>query len=238
MNKINIAVIVPSYNESASLKILVNKLLKHLKEVKIIIVDDSSKIENQKIKNLIGNLNNKNIKLISRDKKLGRGSAVIDGFIEALKNKNIQYFFEMDSDLSHKPEEFNLFINKINKESFDLIIGSRYLKESKLINWSKKRIISSKIINKMLDLLLKLNISDYTNGFRLYNRKAIKYLVKAKLKSKGFIVLSETALKLNQKGFKISEVPITFMERRYGQSSVGPGEFINAIIGILKIKYF
>ncbi|EKD90402.1 MAG: hypothetical protein ACD_31C00005G0028 [uncultured bacterium] len=236
MEKNKTAVIIPSYNESASLKILVNKIFKNLKGAKIIIVDDSPKKENQRIKNLIKKLNNKDIQLISRTKKLGRGSAVMEGLLKALKNKKTRYFFEMDSDLSHKPEEFKLFIDKFKAEPSDLIIGSRYLKDSKLINWSRKRILFSKFINILLGLFLGLNISDYTNGFRLYNRKAVEFLVKTKTKSKGFILLSETAFKLKQKGFKISEVPTTFLERRYGQSSVGPNEFINALVGVLKIK--
>lgn len=232
----NIAIVIPSYNESLNLKILINSILKNLRGSTIIIVDDSSVIDNQKIKIIIENIANNKIKLFSRQKKLGRGSAVIEGFIEALKDKKLKYFFEMDSDLSHKPEECYLFLEKIKKENCDLVIGSRYLKDSNVTNWSKKRIVSSKIINKMLNLILGINISDYTNGFRLYNRQAVKYLTKIEIKSKGFIVLSETAFKLKQKGFKISEVPTTFLERKYGQSSVGPGEFINALTGVLKIR--
>lgn len=236
MAKSSIAVIIPSYNESANLKILINKIDKNLRNPKIIIVDDSKVSENKKILQIVSNINNKRIKVITRQKKLGRGSAVNTGFAEALKDKSIKYFFEMDSDLSHKPEEFYIFLDKIAEEACDLVIGSRYLKGSNLANWSKKRIFYSKIINTLLNSFLGLNISDYTNGFRLYNRKAVEFLTKTKFKTKGFILLSESAVKLRSNGFIISEVPSTFLERKYGQSSTGPNEFISALVGVLKIK--
>ncbi|MCL5432746.1 MAG: glycosyltransferase, partial [Patescibacteria group bacterium] len=95
--------IIPSYNETKNLKILIERIKKSLPGSKIVVVDDSPLNENEKLKSALKSY--KNITIISRFKKSGRGSAVILGFKEALKDKNIKYLFEIDSDLAHNPEE-------------------------------------------------------------------------------------------------------------------------------------
>ena len=231
----DIAVIIPSYNEARNLSILIKKICKELLGVNIVIVDDSTPSENQKLKGIVKD--QKTITLISRLKKSGRGSAVLDGFTEALKDKNTKYMFEMDSDLAHNPEEMVRFLRKIGDENFDLIIGSRYLPGGKVINIPRNRVILSKIINKFLRILLGVKISDYTGGFRLYSRDAVKFLTNSKLKSTGFITLSEIVYKLNQRGFKIGEVPITVHNRKHGKSNVNVREYINSLFFVLKMRF-
>lgn len=235
----NIGIIIPAYNESANIAILTKRIFTHLPNVKITIVDDSKIEGNLKLKKLLNirsNLRNKNIVLISRLKKMGRGSAVIAGFREMLKNKQVKYFFEMDADLAHDPKDFAKFLKTIMSKNADLVIGSRYLEESKIIKWPLKRLILSKIINNLINIWLGLRISDYTNGFRLYNRISVEFLTNIKLKEKGFISLSEIAFRLKKQGFKIAEVPISFTDRAYGKSSAGFREFASALMGIIRIK--
>ena len=167
---------------------------------------------------------------------MGRGSAVMVGLKEMLKIKQIEYFFEMDADLAHDPKDFEKFLIDIKSKKSDLVIGSRYLDGSKIIKWPLKRLILSKIINYSINFWLGIKLSDYTNGFRLCKRKAVKFLAKTKLTEKGFIALSEIAYKLKNNGFKISEVPINFTDRAYGKSSAGIKEFSSALIGIIRIK--
>ena len=234
----SLAFIIPSYNESQNIFLLLNKISSLYPDSQIIIIDDSIPNEKRKIKKLLTRFpKKKNITYLPREKKMGRGNAVLTGFILALKNKNIKYMFEIDADLSHDPEEAKRFISKIKNNNYDLIIGSRYLKESKIIKWVRWRIIMSKIINKFLNILLDLNLSDYTNGYRLYNRKAVEFLCSIDLQSDGFILLSETAYKLNKNGFKISEVPTTFVERKFGKSTVGNRELVSSLVRILLIRF-
>lgn len=237
MNYKNIAVVIPSFNESSNLKILILGIFKSLPGAKIFIVDDSKKEEGEKIKKIVKSLDrNKTIHLYSRQKKLGRGTAVQEGIKEALKSKQINIFFEMDSDLSHDPLEFEIFLKKTKKQNYDLIVGSRYLENSKIKDWPLLRIILSRIINKFLSILLGLNTTDYTNGFRLYNRQAAVFFSNLKLQSSGFIVLSEVAFKLKKNDYKITEVPITFKDRMHGKSSMGVTELFASLISILKIR--
>lgn len=231
----NFAVVVPSYNESENISILISRINKELKNVLIIIVDDSVKEENEKIKNTIKKF--RNIKLITRLKKSGRGSAVLIGFKEALRNKKIDYIFEMDSDLAHDPKEFSRFIKEVEVYPYDLIIGSRYKSGGKIDNISPNRTIMSRLINYFLYFWLNIKISDYTSGFRLYSRDAVKYLLKTKIEAKGFIALSEIAHKLSKKNFKISEVPITWNYRIYGKSNVNFNELVVSLFHVVKMKF-
>src|SRR3989344_9223620 len=224
MKNKNIVIVIPSYNEVKNISILMKGIYKFLPDSKIIIVDDSSFDENQKLKKMVKV--KKEVVLISRLKKSGRGSAVIEGFREALKNKSIEYIFEMDSDLAHDPEEFSRFIEKISIQKYDLVIGSRYLPGGRIKNIAKNRTILSRVINIFLRRWLGINVSDFTSGFRLYSRDAVKYLTQTKIRAKGFITLSEVLYKLHKKNFTIGEVPITWNFRKYGKSNVNSSELL------------
>ena len=171
--------------------------------------------------------------------KLGRGSAIRLGFEYAIKN-DYSTIIEMDSDLSHDPKDLLNMVNKFKKENFDIIIGSRYLKESKIINWGKKRIVFSKLGNFLARFLFKYSIKDYTNGFRVYNNEVIKKVIQSKQINFGFIYLTEILIISIKNGFSISEVPITFVNRLKGKSSVNLKSIIESFLGllILKIKDF
>ena len=236
-----IGVIIPSYNESENIYLLIQKIFAVLSEATIIIVDDSSIDENKKLIDSIRyskSLKKKNITVISRFKKSGRGSAVVLGLKEMLKNKKIQYFFEMDADLVHDPKDFNKFIKKIESDKAQVIIGSRYLSESKIIKWTLKRLILSKIVNAFINICLGLKLSDYTNGFRLYNRDAVEFLTRIELRESGFIALSEIVYRLKNNNFIINEVPINFNDIAFGKSSADHKEFASALLGLIRIKIF
>ena len=129
-----IGIIIPTFNEKENIIKLSKELLKLYPYSKIFIVDDT------KIYNLKKNFKKiKNVKYIYRKNKKGRGSAVLDGLRVALKNKKIKIFVEMDADFSHRPQELKKNLNKFQKNKLDLLISSRYLKSSKIYNWSLQR---------------------------------------------------------------------------------------------------
>lgn len=229
-----IAIIIPTYKEIENITILVKRILTIFPRAKIFIVDDSPREENRLLRKRLQKYQ-ENVIIYSRLKKSGRGNAVMAGFKEALKNKTTELFFEMDADLAHSPEEIINFLRK--RDEADLIIGSRYLSESKINAWPRKRLILSKAINLFLRMWLGLNLSDYTNGFRMYNRKSLEFLCAVSLREKGFIALSETAYKLKKGGFKVAEIPISFNDRKYGKSSAGIKEHLSSFIGALRIPF-
>ena len=226
-----IGFILPCYNEYENLFILINQIRKIFKYHLIIVVDDSSTDE---IKNKIKKY--KNIKYFKRKKKSGRGSAVLFGMSKILRENKIKYFVEMDTDLSSHPKELPKNLIFFKNEKLDLLIMSRYLKGSKIINWPLKRKIFSFLSNKLAYLLLKVNVSDYTMGYRIYSKNAIKHVVKNCGKvGDGFIVLSEILAELNYANFKIRDTKTTFTNREKGQSSVNLNLILQSFIGIFKI---
>jgi len=233
MNK-KIAIVIPSYREIEKISILIKKITEVLPQTKIIIVDDSPRSENKKINKIIEKI--QNVTLISRFKKLGRGSAIISGFKEALKDTGVSYVFEIDSDLAHDPGEIPRFLDKIYKNNLDVVLGSRYIRGGKTINNVLTRIILSKIINLFLRLWLNIKLTDFTGGFRIYNRNAIKFLSNANLRAKGFIMLSETIFLLHRNNFKIGEVPITVSVKKDGKSNADVKEFTDSLFFIIKMR--
>ena len=162
----SVGIVIPAYKEAENILSLIRKIRNNLYCL-IIIVDDSPDLKTKKI---ILKSKIKNLKYYNRGKKDGRGSAVIFGFRKLIKfKKGINCLIEMDADLSHSPSELKRNISFFYKTSLDLLIGSRYLKGSKIINWPKSRKILSKLSNTLAKLLLGVPVSDYTNGFRFYS---------------------------------------------------------------------
>ena len=227
----SIAIIIPAYKESDNIEKLIFTILKFLKDPIIIIVDDSPNKETQeKIKNF------NNIRYIYRGKKLGRGSAVIEGMKNLINEKEINKIIEMDADLSHEPSEIQNNLKIFEKDSLDLLISSRYLKDSRIINWNLSRKIFSLLANRFAKFVLKIPITDYTNGFRIYSRNSIKHIVLNCGKiGGGFIILSEILVELYCNNFKVKEVPSVFKNRIRGESSVTLRLILNSFFGLLKI---
>lgn len=226
-----IAVIVPAFNESKNILKLILLIKKYINS-EIIIVDDSINNETEKI------IKNKKINCyyFRRNKKLGRGSAVLYGLKKAFKLKKINLFIEMDADLSHSPKELKRNIDYFIYNSLDLLISSRYLKKSKIINWPISRKIFSHTSNLLVRFLLNIPITDYTNGFRIYSRRAAKIVVKKSGKiGDGFIILSEILLIIYNQNFKIGEINSKFVNRVRGESSVNVKLIIESFFGLIKL---
>jgi len=225
-------IILPTYNEELNIGDILKKLRNEFSDFFILVVDDSP---NDLTKKEFEKYKNDKCKIISRNRKLGRGSAIRSGFEYAIKN-DYSVIIEMDSDLSHDPTDLLNMINKFQKENFDIIIGSRYLKESKIINWSKKRIIFSKLGNFLARFMFKYSIKDYTNGFRVYKKKVVNKVIQSNQINSGFIYLTEILVISLKNNFSISEVPITFVNRTKGKSSVNLKSIIESFLGILNLK--
>jgi len=235
MNRIGI--VIPAYNEAENIEILVKLILKQIK-CKIFVIDDSN---NDKTKIIV---KKKKLKVyyIQRNKKLGRGSAVLLGLKKMLKKK-IDIFIEMDADLSHRPSELKRNINFFLRKSSDLLIASRYLQNSKIINWPISRKILSYLSNILARFLLEIPLTDFTNGYRIYSRRAVILIVK-KCGQVGdeFIILSEIINAIFVNAYKINEIKTIFVNRVRGSSSINIKLILDSIKGLFKIflnkKYY
>ena len=228
-----IGFVLPCYNEFENIFILIKQIKKIFNNCLIVVIDDSTTNE---IKNKI--IKYRKIKYYKRKAKSGRGSAVIFGMKKILEESKIDLIVEMDTDLSSHPKELPKNIKNLKKKKLDLLVMSRYLKGSKIINWPLKRRLFSFLSNKLAKFLLGVNVSDYTMGYRIYSKSATKHVVNNCGKiGDGFIVLSEILAELNSNNFKIEDTKTTFTNREKGDSTVNIKLIYESLIGIFKIYF-
>ena len=227
----NLIIIIPTFNEEKNILKLTNSIHEFIPGCKILIIDDTKNSQINKIYK-----NKGKIKFIIRKNKKGRGSAILFGLKNAINDIHNKIFIEMDADFSHKPSELKRNINFFLKNNCDLLIASRYLPKSKIYNWSIQRRIFSKLANILAKKILNINITDYTNGFRIYSRQATKTIINnCGNIGDGFIVLSEILLRIHQSKLKIMEIHSTFTNRVRGESSVNFRLIAQSLFGLIKL---
>lgn len=230
MNKIGI--VIPSYNETECISSLLVSIRNVIPDSFIVVVDDSPSLETVQI---VEQLNLTAVIAHHRQKKDGRGSAVLKGIEIALQN-NCSKIIEMDADFSHPPSQLLELIKKSEELHLDLLIASRYLADSEIVNWPLTRRIFSKASNWLAHLFLQVPIHDYTNGYRCYSQAGAKHItLTCGQYGKGFIALSEILVNLYYSDFKVGEVPTRFVNRVRGESSLNFQEIKNAFWGLFKI---
>jgi len=228
-----LAVIIPSYNESQNIEALVKSILDLGLNIKIIVVDDNSPDGTGEIVDRLAS-QYAYVHIIHRDKKNGRGSACIAGFKYAL-GLDVDYILEMDADFSHDPKAIPQLLEKMGIS--DVVIGSRYLKESRVINWGHYRPFFSHLANCYARFFLRIPITDYTNGYRCYSKAILSNIDFNKINSTGYIVLSEMAYQLYKKKARFAEIPITFVNRQRGVSNLNRKEIFSAFAAILRLWF-
>lgn len=228
-----IGIVIPSFNEHEVIGSLVTKVSAAIAGgCAIVVVDDSP---NDLTVAALKGLGMPQVHVTHRLTKGGRGSAVIEGIQKCLTLGCTQ-IVEMDADFSHPPEELPALLKEARDRSLDLLIGSRYLPESKILNWPLSRRVFSKCSNWLARLVLQVPIHDYTNGYRCYSRRAAEQIVASCGKlGKGFIALSEILVNLYFRGFTVGERPTVFVNRVRGESSVNASEITGALIGLFRI---
>jgi len=236
LNLIKCVIAIPSYNEVTALPILIKELSFVLNSEDAVLILDDSPLDNQeKIKSLVTNSfsGSKGMLLfLNSDKKLGRGSAVRRGMQFCKKDfPNFKYFIECDADGSH--QVLDIVKMRDHESQMDLLIGSRYLPESQIIGWSLQRKIFSRLLNFIIPKLLQVPVKDITNGLRRYSPRSVDYILKINPINNGFTYLSEQILIVHAKGLSILELPIIFIERVSGKSTVTYKEIAISIKGIL-----
>ena len=215
-----ILVLIPTYNEEESIENLLRRLqqvrekIANLFDIDILIIDDGSPDRTVQI---IKSLDFAKVKILQRNEKNGLGPAYLAGFAEGLKS-DYQFFVEMDADLSHQPEELLLLLNQADDSSF--VIGTRWMPGGSVVNWPKKRQFISKMGTKYASIALKLPYRDLTSGYRVIPRSFLERIDFSKIETRGYGFQVEMAIKARDLGFKIQEVPITFVERENGQSKM------------------
>lgn len=226
-------VIVPTYNEALNVDALIGRILAAGDELDVLVVDDNSPDgTGQRVEELALRHPGR-VSLLRRGAKSGRGGAVLAGLAEGWA-RGYSGFVEMDADLSHQPEE--LPVLRRAAVAADVVVGSRYVPGGAIHGWRRRRHIWSRMSNGLIGAVLRLPIRDYTNGYRLYGRRAAEVLLRAPLRERGYIALSESAYVLHRAGLRFSEVPTRFVNRQFGESNMGAAEAVGALRALLRIK--
>jgi dolichol-phosphate mannosyltransferase len=166
--------------------------------------------------------------------KSGRGASVRRGILSAVKLfPNLQFIVECDADGSHRPVDIIKLIQSRNNA--DLLIGSRYMRESKIIGWPLSRVFFSLVLNYIIPKLIGVQVKDVTNGLRRYSKQAIELIVSEVPRTSGFIYLTEILVLVKNKKLSISELPTTFVNRVIGKSTVTFNEILSATFGLVLI---
>ena len=231
----NSLIIIPTYNESENIELIINKILLLNDSNDILVVDDNSPDGTSKIVSDLKNQNIDRIFLIVRDNKLGLGSAYKEGFNWAL-NKNYSYIFEMDADLSHDPEEIVNLKELLIKSGSDVAIGSRYLDGVSVVNWPLSRIFLSYFANIYVRIITGMPVKDATSGFIGYTNESLSSVNIDNIKFNGYAFQIEMKFKLWKKNFKLREHQIIFVNRKSGKSKMDKNIIFEAIFGVIRLK--
>ena len=209
-------VVLPTYDERATIGVVLDGLMALADRVEAVVVDDRSPdgtgalvLERAKAE--------PRIRLIERLAKSGLASAYFDGFRLALR-EDYDLVVEMDSDLSHRPEELPRLL--AGAAEHDLTIGSRYVPGGSVTNWSRARVALSKAGNRYARFCLGVPMRDTTSGFRVYRRELLAHLMQDPVHSDGYGFQIELAYRAWNDGYDVGEVPITFREREHGHSKI------------------
>jgi dolichol-phosphate mannosyltransferase len=228
-------IIIPTYNEKENVERMIRKVFSLPHSFHVLIVDDGSPDGTSDIvKGLMTEFPNQ-LFIEERKGKLGLGTAYIHGFKWALARK-YEYIFEMDCDFSHNPDDL-IRLREACVKGADVAIGSRYVKGGNVKNWPKDRILMSYFASVYVRMVLWLPVMDTTAGFKCYRLNVLETIDFDNIRFIGYafqIEMKYTAYKL---GFKITEVPITFIDREEGTSKMSGSIFKEAIWGVLQMRF-
>ena len=216
----SVLVVIPTYNESESIRSLLSRLDSSRKVISerfvidILLVDDSSP---DKTAEIASSMNLSNFSVLNRSQKSGLGPAYLAGFKQGLIGA-YQYFVEMDADLSHQPEQLVDLLTAASANT--LVIGTRWMPGGSVVNWPKKRRWISKLGTGYASFALKLPYKDLTSGYRVLPRQLLEKIDFSAIETRGYGFQIEMALKAIKHGFDIRQVPITFVERENGYSKM------------------
>jgi len=226
-------VVVPTYNEAENIPRLIPAILSQAPSLDILIVDDGSP---DGTADLVRQLQagTDRIHLVVRPAKMGLGTAYVEGFRFAIRN-GYAFVFEMDADFSHNPVEIPNFLRATDQA--DLVIGSRYTNGVRVLNWPINRLLLSYFANVYTRFMLGLPLHDATGGYKCYRRSVLEAIDLSRIHSNGYAFQIEMSYKAWKKGFRLTEIPIVFHDRRSGQSKMSRAIVYEAIFMLWKLRF-
>jgi dolichol-phosphate mannosyltransferase len=210
-------VLIPTYNEAINLPKIVPQVLSQDPRLEILVIDDHSPDGTGRIADEISAADQR-VHVLHREAKQGLGKAYLAGFRWAI-DRGYDFVFEMDADFSHDPVHLKEFLKAV--VDADLVLGSRYLDgRVTIVNWPMSRLLLSYFANVYARWVTGLRIWDLTGGFKCFRRRVLEAIDLSKVESNGYAFQIEMSVRAWRKGFRITEIPIVFVDRTEGQSKM------------------
>jgi dolichol-phosphate mannosyltransferase len=216
-----VVIIMPTYNERQNLEIVAQRIAESVPDADLLVVDDNSPDGTGDLADKLAEAN-RQVQVMHRTEKAGLGRAYVAGFTWALEH-GYQVIVEMDADGSHRPEDLPKLLAALS--GADAVIGSRYVPGGTVVNWPKSREFLSRGANIYNRVMLGISVRDATGGFRVYRAATLRKIDLSNIESAGYCFQIDMTLRVLQTGLKLTEVPITFVERERGASKMS-----NAVI--------
>ena len=228
-------VIIPTYNEKENIAAIIHAVIVLGNQYHVLVVDDGSPDGTANIVKELMQAHPDKIFIQERKGKLGLGTAYIHGFKWAL-DKQYDYIFEMDADFSHNPLDLDRLLAACENGA-DVAIGSRYVKGGATENWPLDRLIYSKGGSLYTRMITGMPVKDPTAGFICYKNKVLAAMQLDQINFIGYAFQIEMKFASWRLGFKLKEVPITFIDRKIGVSKMSKGIIKEAVLGVLSMQW-
>jgi dolichol-phosphate mannosyltransferase len=220
-----ILVIVPTYNEADNITAVAGRLRAAVPEAHLLIADDNSPDGTGKLADEMAE-SDEHIHVLHRPGKQGLGAAYLAGFRWGIE-RDYDVLVEMDADGSHRPEELPRLLTAL--EQADLVLGSRWVPGGRVVNWPRSREWLSRAGSAYSRFMLRLPVRDATGGYRAFRTETLTGLGLEEVQSQGYCFQVDLARRAVAAGFKVAEVPITFVEREHGVSKMSRAIVIEAL---------
>jgi dolichol-phosphate mannosyltransferase len=228
-------VVVPTYNEVENLDRVVSLIREQPGGFHILIVDDNSPDGTGRLADELSSRHPGEVHVLHRASKEGLGRAYVAGFGHVLKMPEYDAILQMDADLSHDPAYLPEFLKML--ETFDMVLGSRYLHGISVVNWDFKRLVLSKGASLYVKLITSMPYSDATGGFKAWRREALSAIGLDQMFSNGYLFQIETTYRLHRtKRFSIGEMSIIFRDRDLGRSKIDIHIILEAVWGVIRLR--
>jgi dolichol-phosphate mannosyltransferase len=223
---------MPTFNELDSLAGVVGHLLKTVRDVDVLVVDDNSPDGTGPLADTIAS-DNPSVHVLHRDHRDGLGRAYLAGFAWA-RAHDYDVVVEMDADGSHPAETLPAILDALSESPRPgLVIGSRWIPGGSVVNWPRRRLLLSRAANAYARAALRLPVHDITAGYRAYPIDVVM-AISSDISSRGYSFQIEMALRVFDAGYRIVEVPIVFREREAGSSKMNSGIVLEAMTGVTR----
>lgn len=226
-------VIVPTFNERENLGRLIPRILEQDASLDVLIVDDDSPDGTGALAEQI-RAGQPRLHVLHRAGKLGLGTAYLDGFRWGLE-RGYYALIEMDADFSHDPAHLGKFLEAV--QSYDVVLGSRYLHgRVTVVNWPIARLLLSYFANMYARWVTGLPVADATGGFKCFRREVLEAIPLQRVESNGYAFQIEMSFRAWKKGFRVGEIPITFVDRSEGESKMSRRIIFEAVWRVWRLR--